>query len=67
MMKHVEHKLHNLKFQTTASSVASSTAACAAVAVAKVVDLAWKAKCVLQFHKRKSASVVRDGLVRVLA
>jgi len=50
-----------------ATSVASSAAACAAVAVAKVVVLAWKAKCVLRFHKRKSATVVRFGSVRVLA
>lgn len=62
-MKHVEHKENNLKFYTAASSVASSAATCAAVAVAKVVVLAWKANCVLRFHKRRSATVKSLGLM----
>jgi len=62
MMKCVERKEHNLKFYTAAASVALSAATCGAVAAAKVVVLAWKANCVLQFHKRKSATVESFGL-----
>lgn len=65
-MKYIEHKEHDLKFQTIASLVALSAATCA-VSIEKVVVMAWKAKHMLWFHKRKSVTVVRNSSMTVSA